>query len=76
MILFPFALLWLVGVLIWAYRNNLTEIGPDGRRKWTGWGPRSPERPPRDRRGGSAARAAESRKEERSNRRERSVPRP
>lgn len=76
MILFPIALLWLVGVLIWAYRNNLTEIGPNGRRHWTGWRPRSPQRPPRDRRGGSAARAAGSRTAERSTRRERRVPRP
>jgi hypothetical protein len=68
-ILFPFALLWLIGVLIWVYRNNLTELGPDGRRTWTGWRPRSPERPPRDRRGGSAARAAGSRREQRTSRR-------
>jgi hypothetical protein len=73
-ILFPIALLWLIGVLIWAYRNNLTEIGPDGRRQWTGWRPRSPRGPAGDdRRGGSAARAGGSRQERRESRRGRRV---
>ncbi|HEX7084590.1 MAG TPA: hypothetical protein VF186_10795 [Gaiellaceae bacterium] len=75
MILFPIALLWLIGVLIWAYRNNLTELGPDGKRQWTGWRPRSPRRPPGGRRdgSGSAARAGGSRQERRESRRGRRV---
>lgn len=55
MLLFPIMLLWIVGVLIWIVRNNITdEPGERAPRDWTRWRPR-PHRP-RDGRAGASAR--------------------
>ena len=46
MILFPLALLWIVGVIIWVIRNNVTdEPGASEPRDWKRWRPRPPRRP-------------------------------
>jgi hypothetical protein len=60
MVLFPIALLWLVGVIIWVVRN---EAKPENERKldWRRWRPRPPRRPGGSGRfGGAGARAARS----------------
>lgn len=46
MILFPLALLWIVGVIIWVIRNNVSgEPGASEPREWKRWRPRPPRRP-------------------------------
>jgi hypothetical protein len=46
MILFPLALLWIVGVIIWVIRNNVSgEPGASEPRDWKRWRPRPPRRP-------------------------------
>ena len=46
MILFPLALLWIVGVIIWVIRNNVdSEPGAPEPRDWKRWRPRPPRRP-------------------------------
>jgi hypothetical protein len=58
MVLFPIALLWLVGVIIWVVRNE-AKPGTERKIDWRRWRPRPPRRPGTGGRfGGSAARAA------------------
>jgi len=46
MILFPLALLWIVAVIIWVIRNNVSgEPGASEPRDWKRWRPRPPRRP-------------------------------
>jgi hypothetical protein len=57
MVLFPIALLWLVGVIIWVVRNE-AKPGKERRLDWRRWRPRPPRRPMTGGRfGGSEARA-------------------
>ena len=46
MVFFPIALLWIIGVIIWVIRNNVSEEpGAAEPRDWKRWRPRPPRRP-------------------------------
>jgi hypothetical protein len=63
MVLFPIALLWIIGLLIWIIRNDANAPGEQGTtRDWKRWRPRPPHRPQTGRLGGLAARATGSRR--------------
>jgi hypothetical protein len=70
MVLFPLALLWIIGVIVWIVRNNLDGSPGERERSWRRWRPRPPRRPwstapssPARRAGGAARASAPERRE-------------
>jgi len=57
MVLFPIALLWLIGVIIWVVRNE-SKPGQERKLDWRRWRPRPPRLPRGRWSGGSEARAS------------------
>jgi hypothetical protein len=57
MVLFPFALLFLIGVIVWVIRNEGAPEEQDEARLWPRLRPRPPRNPPRGRPHGSRDRA-------------------
>jgi hypothetical protein len=75
MVLFPFAFIWMIIVIIWVVRNETNK--PDEERFWvrtTRWRPRRP-RGPRRGPGGTAKRRASTRRPARADARESRPPR-
>jgi hypothetical protein len=56
MVLFPIALLWLIGVIVWVVRNE-AKPGQERKLDWRRWRPRPPRLPRGGRAGGAEARA-------------------
>jgi hypothetical protein len=66
MILFPIALLWLIGVIVWVVRNEGSPSAPELIRRWLPRRPTGPRGRPtgaHDRRGSVTGRARASRRD-------------